>query len=162
MPIEGFTAWLVNFEPLFWVHGIYSYALLLGGTVLLAVTLLRLTQVYRGQTVILLLAMAVPLAANLLAVMGLSPVPYLDLTSFAFVLSGLMLTVGLFRFRLFDLAPMARDAVIEDIPIHKLGAGVHAEDMRNIQCDCSYRLFHLDPGQFLLANEIKIQVQRML
>lgn len=115
VPIDGYVMWNISAQPLFWVHAIYSYALLAGGTVLLAVTLLQLPQVYRGQTVVLLLAMAVPLTVNLLTILGLSPVPYVDLTSFAFVLGGLVLAIGLLRYHLFDLAPMARDTVIESM-----------------------------------------------
>jgi PAS domain S-box-containing protein len=115
IPVDGYFMAKVDFEPLFYVHGIYSYALVFSGTALLAAALLRWPQVYRGQIVVLMLAMAVPFAANLLAVFGLSPVPYLDLTSFASVLSGLVLTIAVVRFRLFDLAPMARDTVIEEM-----------------------------------------------
>jgi PAS domain S-box-containing protein len=47
--------------------------------------------------------------------LGSSPFPHLDLTPFAFTLTGLAMTWGLFRFRLLDIVPVARDAVIESM-----------------------------------------------
>ncbi len=151
IPRDGYFVASVKFQPLFYVHGIYSYALLLSGTVLLTVTLLRLPQVYRGQIGVLLLAIAAPLATNLLAVFGLSPVSYLDLTSFAFVFSGLVLTIAVVRFRLFDLAPMARDTVIEDMQ-----EGMIVLDVRQRIADCNpaaAQMLNVSP-QHLIGHSI--------
>ena len=43
------------------------------------------------------------------------PIPGLDPTPFAFTLSGLLLFVGLFRFRLLDLMPVARATLVESL-----------------------------------------------
>ncbi|GAH59887.1 unnamed protein product, partial [marine sediment metagenome] len=39
----------------------------------------------------------------------------MDLSPSAFVISGLAMAWGLFRFRLFDITPLARDTIIEDM-----------------------------------------------
>jgi PAS domain S-box-containing protein len=54
-----------------------------------------------------------PWIGNALYVTGLSPFPNLDLTPFAFTLTGLAATWGLFRFQFMDVVPIARDTVIE-------------------------------------------------
>jgi PAS domain-containing protein len=48
-----------------------------------------------------------------LYVTGLSSAPNLDLTPFAFLLSGAAIYWGLVRFRFLDIVPVARDALIE-------------------------------------------------
>jgi len=52
---------------------------------------------------------------NVIYITGLSPVPGLDLTPVMFTLTGLTLTLGIFKFRLFSLIPVARDALVESM-----------------------------------------------
>lgn len=96
-----------------WVYWAYSYALLVLGTYFLVSMLVRSPRVYREQGAALLVAVAAPWVGNGVYVTGLSPAPNLDLTPFAFLLSGAAISWGLFRFRLLDIVPVARDAVIE-------------------------------------------------
>jgi len=97
----------------FWVYIAYSYLLLLLGTFLLLQALIRSPRLYRGQAGAVLIAALAPWAGNVLYISGLSPFPYLDLTPFAFTITGLAVAWGLFRFRLLDIVPVARDTVIE-------------------------------------------------
>jgi PAS domain S-box-containing protein len=97
----------------FWVYWVYSYVLLVLGTFYLISMLVRSPRVYREQGAALLVAVAAPWVGNGMYVTGLSPVPNLDLTPFAFLLSGAALSFGLFRLNLLDIVPVARDAVIE-------------------------------------------------
>jgi PAS domain-containing protein len=97
----------------FWVHWSYSYLLLLLGTVLLVSMIARSMRMYRRQGVTLLLAAAAPWVGNGVYVLDLGPVPNLDLTPFAFLLSGVATALALFRFRLLDIVPVARDNVVE-------------------------------------------------
>ena len=95
----------------FWVYWVYAYLLIASGTFVLVSTLLRSPNLYRRQGGALLLGVAAPWAGNGMYVLGLSP--FLDLTPFAFLFSGMALSWALFRFRLLDVSPVARDAVIE-------------------------------------------------
>ncbi|HJQ28119.1 MAG TPA: histidine kinase N-terminal 7TM domain-containing protein, partial [Rubrobacter sp.] len=98
----------------FWVHWTYSYLLVLFGSVLIVVSrLARSADLYRKQSGALLAGVAVPWVANGIYVFGLTPVPGLDLTPFGFLLSGAMLSWGLFRYRLLDIVPVAHQAIIE-------------------------------------------------
>ncbi len=99
----------------FWAHSIYSYILLVISTFLLIQALIRSPGVYRGQTVTLLIGTFAPWVANFLYISGLNPFPKLDLTTFAFTITGLSLGWSLVRFRLIDIAPVARDRVFEGI-----------------------------------------------
>jgi PAS domain S-box-containing protein len=101
--------------PWFWIFVAYNYALLLVGTVALARALLRFPQEYRGQAVAVLIGLAFPWIGNAVYLAGWSPFRGLDLTPFAFTLTGVVCAWGMFRFQLLDLVPVARDAVIESM-----------------------------------------------
>ncbi|MHB8107806.1 MAG: histidine kinase N-terminal 7TM domain-containing protein [Candidatus Cryosericum sp.] len=105
-----------SFGPLFWVWNAYQYALLLAGFVLLIHSLVRSAPAYRGQTLAVLTAMVLPWTANILFVIGVTPVTHVDLTPFTFALSGLALFLALFRFRFLDLVPITRSYVLEVSP----------------------------------------------
>ncbi len=110
----------------FWVNTAYSYGLLFLGTVMFLQVLFRSSHPYRGQTVALLIGALAPWVGNVLYISGFSPIVRLDLTPCAFAVSGLAVAWGLLRFRLLDIVPMARDAVVEG-----MGDGVIVLDTRD-------------------------------
>lgn len=99
--------------PWFWFAVIYNYALIAAGTVLLLRAIRRFPPHYYGQSVVLLFAAALPWIGNLLYLLGWSPIVGMDPTSVVFLLSGIAFAVGLARYRIFDLVPVARDLLIE-------------------------------------------------
>jgi len=99
----------------FWTITAYAYALLLAATLILLQFYRRSVGSYRRQAGIILLGIAVPWLSNALYVFGRSPVPGLDLTPFAFTVSGIILCFGLFWFQLLDIVPIAREALLEAI-----------------------------------------------
>ena len=105
----------VQWGPWFWVHATYSYIFILLGIVLLVRSLRRFPQMYQQQAGALVLAAVLPLLANAIFIFGLSPIPYLDLTSVAFTFSALLFAWALFRYRLLDVVPVARDAVVDSM-----------------------------------------------
>ncbi|MFQ5614038.1 MAG: histidine kinase N-terminal 7TM domain-containing protein, partial [Anaerolineae bacterium] len=110
-----FLAMAVDYGPWFWVNFAIAYLWLLSGTLVLIHRLVRSPQLYRNQAGVLLAGALVPWAGNALYVAGLSPIPQLDLTPLTFTLSGLIIGWGIFRFRLLDIMPIARNAVIESM-----------------------------------------------
>ncbi|MBI5667302.1 MAG: PAS domain S-box protein [Chloroflexi bacterium] len=107
----GFPVILSASNIWFWVHSAYSYVLILAACYLLFRQFIGAPGLYRRQLVALLVSVIVPLVGNAITIFGNNQV--LDLTPFAFVISGLALAWGLLRYQLLDLAPVARDAVIE-------------------------------------------------
>lgn len=97
----------------FWVHSAFSYTCLLLGTILLIRMVISFPDLYRWQAGLMLLAVLAPWISNGLYLSRLGPFPYLDLTSFAFTLTGLAIGWNLFRFRFLDVVPVARRAVVE-------------------------------------------------
>jgi len=112
--VDGSGVFLIlDHGPFFWVYWIYSYVLLILGTYFLISFLLRAPGLYRRQTWALLLGACAPWVGNGMYVMGINPLPGVDLTPFAFLFTGAALSLGLFRLKLLDIIPVARDAVIE-------------------------------------------------
>jgi PAS domain S-box-containing protein len=97
----------------FWLHATYSYVLLLVGLVALVRRYARVHGPYKKQIGALIAASTIPWLANILYLFSLNPFPLLDLTPFAFAFTGVISVWALFRFRLFDLRPVARDLLIE-------------------------------------------------
>ncbi len=108
-----FTALDFTYASWFWVLSVYSYLLVLLGALLFIQAFFRSPSPYRGQVVAVLIGALIPWVGSVLYVSGLGPFPSVDLTLFAFALTGLAMAWGLFRFRLLDIAPVAREAVIE-------------------------------------------------
>ena len=102
-----------TYGPWFWVHTYYSYALIVIGMVMLGRVFARSSGLYRRQAATLLIGAVVAMAANLLSVFIFKSAFILDPTPFSFTITSVTFALGLFRFRLLDVVPLARDAVIE-------------------------------------------------
>lgn len=101
--------------PLFWVHTAYSYALLGYGIYLLIVAYTRSSGIYRSQIRVMLLGASAPWLVNILYTLFWAPIIFIDPTPLAFFVTGSMFAWGMFGFRLMDLAPVARNWVIEQM-----------------------------------------------
>lgn len=100
----------------FWIYWIYFNILLLVGAIFIFRSFNRTKGLFRRQNVILLIAVLTPWVGNVLYVSGLSPIPNLDITPFAFTISIVVFAWGISTFKLVDLAPVARDLVVEKMP----------------------------------------------
>jgi signal transduction histidine kinase len=101
--------------PWYIVHLVYFYILIVVGIALLLRNFNRAAPILRKQTLIVLSGAIGPWLANLFYQLGFSPLDIIDPTPFVFTLTGLVIGVGLLQFKLFNLVPVARDKVIEDL-----------------------------------------------
>lgn len=101
--------------PWYWAHIAYFYLMLLAGTMLLWQMFQRSAGLYRRQAGFILVGALAPWAINIAYMAGLRPFAYLDLTPFAFTVTGLAVAWGLFRYHLLDIVPVARDKVLESM-----------------------------------------------
>ncbi len=104
-----------QFGPWFWIHAGYSYILLFLGFFFMAKHLIDAPTHYRWQVATLLIGGLTPWVANIAFTLELTPYRYLDLTPFAFTISGVAFMVGIVRFQLLDVVPIAQEVVIESI-----------------------------------------------
>ncbi len=113
---SGGVAMLGNtLGPVFWVHAAYTYGLMLMAAYFLIRSHLDAPRVYRRQGWTLLVAIAAPWLANIVTIAFPARLSYLDLTPFAFIVSGVAIVWGLAHNGLLDLAPAAREAVMENM-----------------------------------------------
>jgi PAS domain S-box-containing protein len=110
----------------FWIHFAYTYLLILVSISLLTRMLLQSSRPYRGQAAAVLVGALAPIIGNVMLVFRLGPVPEVDLSPFAFTLTGLAVLWGLFRFRLLDIVPVARDTIVKN-----MNDGLIAMDAQN-------------------------------
>ena len=99
----------------FLVHAVYSYALIVGGMILLIRTARQLSRSQRRQMALLIVASLFPLVMNVIYLTGLGPVPDLDLTAVGFAVAGLVMVWNILGFHLLDLSPVARDLLFESM-----------------------------------------------
>ncbi|MFM8322683.1 MAG: histidine kinase N-terminal 7TM domain-containing protein, partial [Chloroflexota bacterium] len=90
---------------------LYAYPLLLTGSVLLVRAAWKAPRMFGWQAGLMVAAALFPWLGNLLYLLKLNPWPGLDLTPPAFMFAGLLITFNASRYHVFDIAPVAREAV---------------------------------------------------
>jgi PAS domain S-box-containing protein len=117
-PSPGTSGAILIYEhgPMFYAYGLYEYALVLIGVFILWRFVLHRQGIYRRQITALLIGTLFPVVGNVIYVLGFSPVRGLDLTPFGFAIAGSVYAVTIFRFRFLDLVPVARGALVENMP----------------------------------------------
>jgi len=115
--VEGrhFSLLLYGFSRLALAGAIYTYGcfVLLSG--ILAAKRLRVHRLYRVQVDLVLTGNLIPIVGSVVSLTALRNNPMRDLSPLTFAVGNLVVAWGLFRYRLFDVVPVARDAVIEAI-----------------------------------------------
>lgn len=105
-----------DYGPLWRYIGLpYLYGLSLAAVLLLVRGMLHAQRIYARQYAALLVAGVIPLAAGAVYAVGLSPWPDYNPAMAAISVSGVLMAYALFHYRLFDIAPLARDAVIDEL-----------------------------------------------
>jgi PAS domain S-box-containing protein len=113
LTVGTFSALKITHGFWFWTYWAYSNILLLVGAIFILRSFNRTKGLFRRQNVILLIAVLTPWVGNVIYVSGLSPIPNLDITPFSFTISIVVFAWGIFSFKLVNLAPVARDLVVE-------------------------------------------------
>ncbi|MDD5503028.1 MAG: histidine kinase N-terminal 7TM domain-containing protein, partial [Candidatus Thermoplasmatota archaeon] len=106
--IYGHGAW-------FWINVAYSYAMMLGSTTILALKLAKSSKFYRRQTATVLIGSLVPWIGNAIYIFGFSPIPGLDFAPVFFSICGIIITLGIYRFGLFNIVPVAREVLFNSM-----------------------------------------------
>ncbi len=103
------------YGPWFIFYILYSYIMLSSSTLQILRNIFHTSHIYKGQLASVLTGIFAPWVGNMLYLTRLNPIPYLDLTPFGFIITGIYLGFGLLRFQLFKVVPLAHDMVIENM-----------------------------------------------
>ena len=115
-----------TYGPLFWLFAAYNYGITVITFVILAHAYKEKVSLYQKQIIFLFVALLLPVIANLFQITGLNPF-HVDTTPSFLGLSALIISWGIFRYRLFDAVPIARSKIIQEM---RIGMIVLADDGR--------------------------------
>ncbi|HVN53364.1 MAG TPA: histidine kinase N-terminal 7TM domain-containing protein [Anaerolineaceae bacterium] len=104
-----------DYGPSYWIWVVYAYAMLLLGSVYLIQFFSHGALWYSRQVVTLVAAILLPWLSNMIYIFRLLPLPSYDTTPIFFSISGVIVALTIFRFRLIDVLPIARAIVVENI-----------------------------------------------
>lgn len=110
----GFTGTTFSGGPWYWMHFTYIYTLVAAILFVLIRTFRQTSGIYHYQIGIILVAMSAPLIAHLVFLAGLTPA-HLDITPYAYSITSLGIAVGMFYFKMFDVVPVAHEAVVHSL-----------------------------------------------
>jgi PAS domain S-box-containing protein len=109
----------------------------------------RSNPIYRSQIGLLLPGSLVPIIGSVLTLSLMADSPDRDISPFTFAIGSILVAWALFRYRLFDLVPIARDVIVES-----LADAVFVLDLH-------WRLIDLNPAARNLLRAVDIDVSQL-
>lgn len=106
---------VTRYGPAFWAHTVQAYMVMFVGAFLVAREGISSFRLYRRQSIWLVLGAIAPLLANVVYILHLIPGQTKDFSAISFAMGGILYTVGVVRFQLFDLKPIARNQLIDSM-----------------------------------------------
>ena len=106
-----------TFGPAYWINFGYAYLAMLVGIVLLLRSAVQRIRVFTNQTLLLIAGVVIPSVINIMFSLGVTPIPDMDLAPFSFLITGFFWSLALFRFRMLDIVPIAREQVLDTMPV---------------------------------------------
>jgi len=103
------------YGPGFWISACYNYSLLIVSLIVFLSRIRKPPYLSHEQVISLVICVLLPWLSNFLYITKLNPIRWMDLTPPSFALSAIVVAYGLIRFKLFDLVPIARNMVIEEM-----------------------------------------------
>ncbi len=101
--------------PLFWVHFVYSYLLILSGSFLILRQAYRYRNFFRRQAAGLVVGATAPLIVNFSYALHLIPDLKINYDPVGFVISGIALSYSMYGLGLFDLTPIAQQYLTDSM-----------------------------------------------
>lgn len=110
-----FSSFSRAFGPWFWVHTAFSYTLMLAGIGIFARCMILSQGHFRKQTIIMLVGSLIPLVFNATYLLSDESHLMLDYTPVAFAATGAVYFLGLFKYKMLDLMPIARAEIVRSM-----------------------------------------------
>ena len=107
--IDSFHYLKLTPGPLWWINIAYSHILIITGAILLIRHYFKVEKSQRIHIQFFLLSALIPYAVNLAYLMNFRPYGFLDLTPVAFIFMGIIILLGVYKVKLFDINPVAID-----------------------------------------------------
>src|SRR5919109_3999123 len=104
-----------DFTGVVYAFAFYAYLISLVGIGILVFHFIYSHRLYRAQAATIAVGFIIPMVGTILTLAGIQYAPQRDTTPFTFAIGNLVVAWGLFRYRIFDIVPIARDRVIENM-----------------------------------------------
>jgi PAS domain S-box-containing protein len=115
LPKSPFPELRYSFTWLFYSIDFYAWLVLFTGIGYLFRHAARSRSLVRSQTIIIALGILVPVVGTILSAFGVQIAPQRDASPFTAAVGNMIIAWGLFRYRLFDIMPIARDIIVENM-----------------------------------------------
>jgi PAS domain S-box-containing protein len=112
---EPFSRITYDLASIAWVFFAFFCIFYLRAFIELIIRLLTRHQLYRAQVVTIIVGVAFPMIGLILTALGITLLFNRDTGPLMFAISSLAVAWGLFRYQLFNVVPIARDAVIDTL-----------------------------------------------
>lgn len=104
------------YGPIFWIMTFFAYFALVSGIINIFLLYSRLSEYYKRQITVLLIASFLPLIGNIIYIFHINPLPGFDWTPFSFLLTGILIAIDISHFKMFDLVPFGRSKLFDILP----------------------------------------------
>ncbi len=101
---------LRDLKSWFWVHAMYSYAAIVIGSIVITRAVVGRSRIYRNQGWIMVFGALIPFSANIIYLFFQLNI---DITPLSMSFSAILFAWGIFRYKLFNLGPVARATVFD-------------------------------------------------
>jgi diguanylate cyclase (GGDEF)-like protein len=108
MYVSRYGSWML-------VHVVYSYLLIFLGAFTIARNFFQESPLYRSQSIWLLIGVVIPIVANIIYVGKFFAGFLKDYTPLSFALASLVFAIGIFRYGLLEITPVARRVMIDQM-----------------------------------------------
>ncbi|MCH7415653.1 ATP-binding protein [Belliella sp. R4-6] len=144
---------LLKITPGFWyyVHTIYFYIALALGNIILFKRFKNTEPIFQNQTYVIIASGLFPWVINMMYLLGYRPFEHIDLTPYSFLFLYIIIGIGLLKFDLFDIKPIARDRVI-----YAMTTGIMVLDPKNRVIDFNPSMLRIlgKPKKNLIGKSI--------
>ncbi len=113
---HGFAFLYTQAGPIWWLHTIYSYFLLILGFLMLVCMFFKVQGSNHLPISFFLAGWIFPFFSNVFYIADFRPFGFIDFTPLALVCTVVIFTIGILAIRLFDITPFAFDVMFHHIP----------------------------------------------
>ena len=126
-PVDPTAPLVFTYSALYRVLVLYTYGLALLAASVIFYSGLRAPAVYRLQNTIVIVALALPVLANIIYYVGVGPWRNFDFTPLSYSVSGLLMAWAIFRHQFLNLAPLAQDALFANLGDGVIAVNTHQQ-----------------------------------
>jgi PAS domain S-box-containing protein len=105
---------LFNHGPIVFIIVVYSYLLLIAGSILMLRMVFLSSSLYRNQAIAIGVGTLIPFLSHIIYILGLIPFA-MDMTPIAFTLTGVIFVFAIFRFGFLDIIPIAYETLFSSM-----------------------------------------------